>query len=89
MEWENKERTEQNMVSNQGTMNQPFYIPPPLNGNGFQPGTGGGYNPNYNNNFSPVNPDQDAFTGYDPNPINVNQPNGQYTRKFRPIINSL
>jgi len=32
MEWENKQRMDQNMVSNQGTMNQPFYIPPPMNG---------------------------------------------------------
>ena len=45
MEWENRQRMEQNMVSNQGTMNQPFYIPPPMNGygGGYSGGYGGGY----------------------------------------------
>jgi len=48
MEWENKQRMEQNSVSNQGTMNQPFYIPPPggnggygRNGNAINNGYGG------------------------------------------------
>jgi len=43
MAWENKNRMQQNMMANQGTMNQPFYVPPPMGG-GQAGGMGMGMN---------------------------------------------